>query len=212
MKIFKSIAAITAKLAKSGIAKDRENTTQHYRFRGIDDVYNALAPLLSEHGVVIVPSVTERSQREQVTAKGTTLLYTVVGVEYALYSADDGSNCTVKVFGEAMDSGDKSTIKAMSAAYKTAALQVFCIPTEGDNDADASSYEVGGRLEMTEQQLKNFLADIETAVGLDALKGAYDSAVREAKEAGDKAAFTKIVNAKNKRKAQIVGAEPGPSE
>jgi hypothetical protein len=41
-----------------------------------------------------------------------------------------------------MDSGDKATNKAMSAAFKYAAFQAFCIPTEGDNDADAHTPEV----------------------------------------------------------------------
>jgi D-mannonate dehydratase len=41
-----------------------------------------------------------------------------------------------------MDSGDKASNKAMSAAYKYAAFQAFCIPTEGDNDADSTTHEV----------------------------------------------------------------------
>jgi hypothetical protein len=41
-----------------------------------------------------------------------------------------------------MDSADKATNKAMSAAYKYACLQTFCIPTEGDNDADSHHPEV----------------------------------------------------------------------
>ena len=41
-----------------------------------------------------------------------------------------------------MDSGDKATNKAMSAAYKYAAMQAFAIPTEGDNDADSTTHEV----------------------------------------------------------------------
>jgi hypothetical protein len=32
----------------------------------------------------------------------------------------------------------------MSAAYKYAAIQTFCIPTEGDNDADSTTHEVRG--------------------------------------------------------------------
>lgn len=43
-----------------------------------------------------------------------------------------------------MDSGDKASNKAMSAAYKYAAIQTFCIPTEGDNDADSTTHEVRG--------------------------------------------------------------------
>jgi hypothetical protein len=47
----------------------------------------------------------------------------------------------VQTYGEAMDSADKATNKAMSAAYKYAAFLAFCIPTEGDNDADATTHE-----------------------------------------------------------------------
>jgi hypothetical protein len=41
-----------------------------------------------------------------------------------------------------MDSGDKATNKAMSAAYKYAAFLTFAIPTEGDNDAESHTHEV----------------------------------------------------------------------
>jgi len=55
-------------------------------------------------------------------------------------SCRDGSLHTVTMFGEAMDSADKATNKAMSAAYKYACLQAFCIPTEGMMpDADATT-------------------------------------------------------------------------
>ena len=67
-----------------------------------------------------------------------------VEAEFDFVSACDGSKHTVKTYGEAMDSGDKATNKAMSAAYKYAAFQTFCIPTEGDNDADAQTHEPKG--------------------------------------------------------------------
>jgi hypothetical protein len=51
----------------------------------------------------------------------------------------------VQTYGEAMDSADKATNKAMSAAYKYAAFLAFCIPTEGDNDADATTPEPAAR-------------------------------------------------------------------
>ena len=64
-----------------------------------------------------------------------------VEAEFDFVSADDGSVHTARTFGEAMDSGDKATNKAMSAAYKYACFQTFAIPTEGDNDADATVHE-----------------------------------------------------------------------
>ncbi len=140
--VYQAIAKVQANLAKEGISKDRNNQQQNYKFRGIDDVYNALSSLLAENGLCILPRVLSRSVTERVTKSGSTLFYVVVDVEYDFVSASDGSKHTIQVCGEAMDSGDKATNKAMSAAYKYACLQTFCIPTEGDNDADAVTHEV----------------------------------------------------------------------
>ena len=83
-----------------------------------------------------------RTVSERTSSKGGALFYTVLTVEFDLVSAEDGTKHTVCTVGEAMDSGDKSTNKAMSAAYKYMAFLTFCIPTEGDNDADGSTHEV----------------------------------------------------------------------
>lgn len=141
-KVYKAIADVTLKLSKQGISKDRNNQAQGYKFRGIDDVYNALAPFLAEARLCILPNVQERQVVERVNAKGTALFYVTVKVDFAFVSAEDGSDHHVVTYGEAMDSGDKATNKAMSAAYKYAAMQAFCIPTEADNDADAHTHEV----------------------------------------------------------------------
>ena len=57
-------------------------------------------------------------------------------------SADDGSRHSVEAFGEALDGGDKGTAKAMSAAYKSAMVQTFCIPVAENDDADAASHRL----------------------------------------------------------------------
>ena len=141
MNVYNLIAKVSADLCQQGIAKDRGNTQQGYGFRGIDDVYNALAPIISKHGLVILPRVISREVSERMGKSGSSLFYVVVEVEFDFVSSHDGTKHTVKTFGEAMDSGDKATNKAMSAAYKYAAFQTFCIPTEGDNDADAITHE-----------------------------------------------------------------------
>lgn len=142
VKVYEAIAAVTAELAKTGIAKERNNQQQNYKFRGIDDIYNALAPALAKAGLCVLPRVTRREVTERTTKNGSMLFYVVCDVEFDFVSAEDGSKHTVAVVGEAMDSADKATNKAMSAAYKYAALMTFCIPTEGDNDADAATHEV----------------------------------------------------------------------
>lgn len=142
MLIYQKIAAITAELSKIGISKDSKNSQQGYAFRGIDQVYGALSPLLAKHGVCILPRVTDRQIIERQNKSGTALFYVTLTVEFDFVAAEDGSKHTVVTVGEAMDSGDKASNKAMSAAYKYAAFQAFCIPTEGDNDADATTHEV----------------------------------------------------------------------
>ncbi len=142
MKVYQAINAVQAKLAQTGITKGRTNTQQNYKFRSIDDVFNALSPLLAHHNLCILPRVLNRQSVQHQTSKGGTLFYVVVEMEFDLVCSEDGSKHTIKTFGEAMDSGDKATNKAMSAAYKYAAIQAFAIPTEGDNDSDAHSPEV----------------------------------------------------------------------
>ena len=65
-----------------------------------------------------------------------------VHAEFDFVSAEDGTKHTASTFGEAMDSSDKATNKAMSAAYKYAAFMTFCIPVEGDNDSENDHHEV----------------------------------------------------------------------
>lgn len=142
MKVYQAINAVQAELAKIGIGKDRNNAQQGYKFRGIDDVYNALSPLLARHGLCILPRLTSRAVIERTSAKGAALFYVDVTMEFDFVASEDGSKHTVITAGEAMDSGDKATNKAMSAAYKYACMQAFSIPTEGDNDADAHTHEV----------------------------------------------------------------------
>lgn len=143
MSVYKAIAAVQAELAREGISKARKNEQQGYKFRGIDDVYNALAPILAKHGLCVLPRCKSREVVERVNKNGTALFYVTVEAEFDFVCAEDGSKHTVgPMYGEAMDSGDKATNKAMSAAYKYAAMQAFAIPTEGDNDADATTHEV----------------------------------------------------------------------
>lgn len=141
-EVYTAICAVMSDIGQTGIAKDRKNQQQGYSFRGIDDVYNELNSLLSKHKLVMVPRILTREVTERQTQKGGVLFYVTVEAEFDLISAKDGSKHTVRTLGEAMDSGDKATNKAMSAAYKYAAMMVFCIPTEGDNDADATTHEI----------------------------------------------------------------------
>jgi hypothetical protein len=139
MTIHQAIPAIMRELGSVG--KDRKNTQQNYSFRGIDDVYNAVNPLLSKYGVFTVPELITERREERQTKTGGTLIYTIATFKYHFY-AEDGSEVVATVIGEGMDSGDKSANKAMSAAQKYAFLQIFAIPTEEAKDSEIDSHEV----------------------------------------------------------------------
>ena len=145
MKVYQAIGAVSAAMSHQGISKSRLNTQgAGYKFRGIDDVLNALSGALVTAGLVILPRCTERVIVERTTKAGGAMFNVTCRVEFDLVSTEDGSTHTVATYGEAMDSADKATNKAMSAAYKYLALLVFCIPTEAtaDTDADFSTHEV----------------------------------------------------------------------
>ena len=121
------------------IAKDRQNKQQGFAFRGIDDVYNALHPILAKHGIFTTSEIVEERSEERSTKAGGLLLYRILRVRYTFWAAD-GSSVTTEVMGEGMDSGDKAASKALAIAHKYALLQAFAVPT-GD-DPDAESHEV----------------------------------------------------------------------
>ena len=105
-KIFKAISGVMSDIGS--ISKDRLNDKQKYKFRGIDDVYNALQPALIKHHVFCVPHVKKVHREERKTSSGGNLIYTVVDVDYTFYCSEDGSEIIVSMCGEGMDSGDKS--------------------------------------------------------------------------------------------------------
>ncbi|WP_174249794.1 ERF family protein, partial [Candidatus Sodalis sp. SoCistrobi] len=69
MKVYSAISNIARDLAVTGIKKEGKNAQQGFRFRGIDQVYTALAPVLAKHGLVILPRIVERMVTERVSTK-----------------------------------------------------------------------------------------------------------------------------------------------
>lgn len=172
-EVYKAISNVAKELAEKGISKEKpKGGGVNYAFRGIDAVYNALAPALVKHGLLILTRCTERSVCERLSQKGTPLFYVTVKAEFDFVSVTDGSKHTVMTYGEAMDSGDKATNKAMSIAYKYAAFQAFCIPTEETAvDADAEVHNVAPR--TPEQILSDYTGFLHEATSEIVVKKEY---------------------------------------
>lgn len=126
-EIYQAIIGVMSDIGVIG--KEKRNTQQGFKYRGVDDVMNALQPVMVQHGLFVVPEIIDQKREERQTKNKGNLIYSVCTVRYTFY-AKDGSSVQCVVIGEGMDSGDKATNKAMSIAFKYACFQVFCIPTE----------------------------------------------------------------------------------
>ena len=147
--IHEKIIAILADA--DAISKDRRNQQQGFNFRGIDDVYNALHPLLAKHGVFRTTEVTAERTEERQAKSGGNLIYRILTVKFTFYAAD-GSHVESVMIGEGMDSCDKASNKAMAIAHKYALLQLLAIPTEDAKDPDAESHSVAPRQQAAPRQ------------------------------------------------------------
>lgn len=160
-KIYSAIIGVMESVGVVG--KDSKNTQQNFMYRGIDAVMNALQPAMIKNKLFVIPTVLSEERTERTTNKGAVLFYTRLRVKYDFY-AEDGSSVSAEVIGEAMDSGDKATNKAMSIAYKYACFQVFCIPTEEMKDPDAECHEVAPQQPEPQQPEVIYIDDIKIKV------------------------------------------------
>lgn len=126
------------------IAKERENTTQHYNFRGVEDVLNMIHGLLAKHRVLVSTRLMGDGQMEERKSKtGSALITRVYKYEFD-FVAEDGSVHTVgPIPGEGMDSGDKASNKTIANAYKYCIFFTFSIPTQ-DLVTEPDSESPGG--------------------------------------------------------------------
>lgn len=122
------------------VKKERKNTQHNFNFRGVDDVVNAVSPILRKYGIVVIPQILEEMHEQVATGSNRTMMGWVrLKVRYRLaISKDDFIETDIP--SEAFDTGDKATAKAMSVAYRTMFLQVLCLPTD-EPDPDEVSHE-----------------------------------------------------------------------
>ena len=192
-KIYMAIPAIMAEIG--AIGKNRRNAAQGYAYRGIEDFYNVLQPLMVKHKVFSVPEILSKEREERTTTKGSVLIYTTMTVKYTFF-AEDGSFVVATVSGEGMDSGDKSANKALSVAHKYALAQIFAVPTTDMTDPETESHEVkekprpepsvpgipGEEIQFLKDDLLTYLDHSKGVIAEDAANKLREAVVRREKE------------------------------
>lgn len=147
------------------ISKDKKNEQQGFKFRGIDQFVNALYPALTKHGVFMTTEVISASHelKEVVRSSGKTGTDKHVSITMKYnFHAEDGSMVSSSVPAEGLDSGDKATNKALSAALKYALIQTFSIPTEDMEEGDRTSPEMGVSAPLTAGVMATLAAGTHT--------------------------------------------------
>jgi len=137
--IYRAIAGVIEDIGT--VEKDKVNKQQGFKYRSIDDVYNALHPALAKNKVFIVPEILEHERTDAGKSRnGASIVRSVCRIKYTLYG-EDGSSVESVIVGEALDMADKAINKCMAIAYKYLCFQVFCIPTEEMLDPDGETIE-----------------------------------------------------------------------
>lgn len=149
--IFKKISLIMADL--KAIGKDQYNQAQRFKYRGIEDVYNHVKPILVKHGVFTTAEILGRDREVVETKNGGKAIHSIAYFKFKFY-AEDGSYIEAYADGEAKDSGDKAANKCASIAHKYAIIQTLCIPTADLDDPDAHAVESYDK-PSAEQELNN---------------------------------------------------------
>jgi hypothetical protein len=111
-----------AKLSRADLGGAKVN------YRGIEAAMNEMCVVLIHHGITVTPSYSDLTVTERAKGEGKATRFVVLKGTFT-FAADDGSNVSCEVFGEAMDSGDKAVVKAQSVAFRTALFQQFVVPT-----------------------------------------------------------------------------------
>ena len=162
--IYKKMSEVMRDIGSVG--KDQKNQAQGFKFRGIDQFVNSLYPALTKHGVFMAPRcVSEQHELKEVTrgsGKAGVDKHVTILMEYDFF-AEDGSKVTVGLIpAEGLNSRDKATNKALSAALKYALIQTFAIPTEDMAEADLESPEIGRNQKVT--AVEKYLDTASTSV------------------------------------------------
>ena len=181
--IYKKMSLVMSEIGSVG--KNSVNSAQGYKFRSIDSMVNALNPALVKHGVFMTPRVvSERTEIREVTrsnGKAGVDKHVALLVEFEFY-AEDGSSVVVgPIASEGLDSGDKATNKALSAALKYALIQTFCVPTEDMVDADLTTPEITTRSSVSAKiakEAEEFLNNGASSVATTAAKALSEMATK----------------------------------
>lgn len=157
-------ARVMADVQSISKGDERSDVGGRYMFRGVDRVVNAVGPALRRHGVLVLPArIVEKEYTETKTSGGKAMQDCTVTVEWMIVGPGGDLLPPVQSVGQANDTGDKATAKAMSVAQRVLFLTSLQIPTQ-DPDVDRG-HERGERPLPKPADYRDEILDPSTSVG-----------------------------------------------
>lgn len=123
------------------IAKNGTNNFHGYKYATSADVLGKVNASLTKYGISTVVTPNLLQFQDVTTAKGNIEHLAIVEITATLTDSESGEIITLKGLGSGQDAGDKSVMKAQTAALKYCYLLSLAIATGDDPEADTSTDE-----------------------------------------------------------------------
>jgi hypothetical protein len=157
-------ARVMADVQSISKADQRSDTGGRYNFRGVDRVVNAVGPALRRHGVLVLPTrIIEIEYRESRTTNNKVMQDIAVRVQWTVIGPKGDQLPPMESAGQATDTSDKGTAKAVSVAQRVLFLTALHIPTQ-DPDVDRG-HERGERPGPKPADYRDEITDPRTSLG-----------------------------------------------
>lgn len=226
--VIEALLLVKRQIDALGVGKDKKTEAgPKYAYRSVDDVINAVGPMLTKAGVitsisyhdVAAEDVSIVNQRGE--SRNARRIACLQRVKFS-HSNDDGviTALDTEAIGEGLDSGDKAANKAMSIAYKYALGLSLPIPFVGRDDPDAEQPVLAGAAHghgpkqeapAAKVDLPTYMSRIAQCHDINLLRGVVGEGMRQAAAAGDMEARTKIRDAGKLRADMLVEVAEGQS-
>lgn len=157
-------ARVMADVQSVSKGDQRSDTGGRYAFRGVDRVVNAVGPALRRHGVLVLPTrILEVEYRESRTTNNKVMQDVTVRVQWTIVGPAGDALPPTESAGQATDTSDKGTAKAVSVAQRVLFLTALHIPTQ-DPEIDRG-HERGERPGPTATEYRDEIVDPRTSTG-----------------------------------------------
>lgn len=125
----------------SHVIKNGQNDFHNYKYVTAEDILQKVNASLTKHNIASIVSPTLDSMVDVLNRNEKKEHLATVSVQVHLIDGDSGESVDLFGIGSGQDAGDKSVMKAQTAAIKYAFMLSLCIATGDDPEADNSTDE-----------------------------------------------------------------------